>query len=277
LPVSDYEKGSLRMSLQVDHLSFSYGSHVVLDDISFEVPDGMLVNVLGHNGVGKSTLFRCILGLEDSWTGSITINGKDARSLSIAEYAREMAYIPQTHSSVYAYEVIDVVLMSTTAGLKALAKPGHRQLEFAYECLDRVGIADLADRPYTNISGGEQQLVLIARALAQRAQTIIMDEPTSALDYGNQVRVLSQIKHLAGEGYTIIESTHYPDQAFLFSDRTLVLNDGTILCYGDPKDTITDKVINEVYGVRVSVESLYNDQVRVCVPIDEIEIGGTSR
>jgi iron complex transport system ATP-binding protein len=129
----------------------------------------------------------------------------------------------------------------------------------------------LAERPYTQISGGEQQLVLIARALAQNASTLIMDEPTSALDYGNTVRVLTCVRQLAEEGLTIIQSTHQPDQAFLYSDKTLVIHEGEVLAYGSPKDAITAELISKIYGVEVEVNSLHDDRVRVCVP--KIEIG----
>lgn len=188
------------MSIDVTNLSFSYGSREILHDLSFSIPDGCLVNVLGPNGVGKSTLFRCILGLSPHYSGTILVNGKDLRALSVRERAREISYIPQSHAPVYDYEVVDVVLMATGNDLKMLATPGEAQLQRAHEALARIGIEHLAHRTYTQISGGEQQLVLIARALAQNAQTIIMDEPTSALDYGNTMRVLSCVRQLAREG-----------------------------------------------------------------------------
>ncbi len=259
------------MSISVRDLGFSYGSHEVLRDLTFDIPDGTLVNILGPNGVGKSTLFRCILGLNPNYTGSIEVNRKDMRKLSIKERAREISYIPQSHASVYDYEVLDVVLMATGADLRMLSNPGCSQRKRAYEALERIGIEKFAHRLYTQLSGGEQQLVLVARALAQNANTIVMDEPTSALDYGNTVRVLSCIRQLAREGLSIIQSTHNPDHAFLFSDKTLVLKDGRIDAYGSPYDVITSELISGLYSVDVEVNSLYGDKVRVCVPVHEIE------
>lgn len=258
------------MSIKVENLCFSYGSREVLHGLDFEIPDGCLVNVLGPNGVGKSTLFRCILGLNQNYSGHVLVNGKDVKKLSIRERAREVSYIPQSHAPVYDYEVLDVVLMATGSDLKMLSNPGCAQRRRAYEALERIGIERFAHRRYTQISGGEQQLVLIARALAQNAKTIVMDEPTSALDYGNTVRVLSCVRQLAREGLSIVQSTHNPDHAFLYSDKTLVLQDGKVDAYGDPRDVITSELISGLYDVEVEVSSLYGDRVRVCVPKHEI-------
>lgn len=259
------------MSIQVEHLGFSYGSHKVLEDMSFEIADGELVGVLGPNGVGKSTLFRCILGLNSNYSGTILVNGKDIKHLSIKERAREVSYIPQSHAPVYDYEVLDVVLMAAGNDLKLLSNPGCEQKRRAFDALERVGITDFAHRTYTQISGGEQQLVLIARAIAQGARTIVMDEPTSALDYGNTVRVLSCVRGLAREGFSIVQSTHNPDQAFLYSDKALVLERGHVKAVGRPHDIITSSLVSELYGIDVEVNSLYGDKVRVCVPVSEIE------
>ncbi len=259
------------MSIEVEHLSFSYGHHAVLKDITFDIPDGCLVNVLGPNGVGKSTLFRCILGLNAHYEGCVWVNGKDMKQLSIKERAREISYIPQSHAPVYDYEVIDVVMMAAGRDLKLFANPGKAERSRAYQALERVGIEAFAHRMYTQISGGEQQLVLIARALAQQARTIVMDEPTSALDYGNTVRVLSCVKQLAREGLSIVQSTHDPDHAFLYSDKTLVLKNGRVEAYGSPKSVITSGLISDLYRIDVEVNSLYGDKVRVCVPVHEIE------
>lgn len=258
------------MSIDIEHVSFSYGKHQVLRDVNASIPDGVLVNVLGPNGVGKSTLFRCILCLNSDYEGVIRVNGKDLRDLSVRERAREISYIPQTHAPVYNYKVRDVVLMSTAptweySGRLAASRSSGRNKRLSASA---SGIWRTA--MYTHISGGEQQLVLIARALAQNAKTIVMDEPTSALDYGNTVRVLSCVKQLAREGLSIVQSTHQPDQAFLFADKTLVVYDGTVEAYGDPKDVITAELVGRIYGVEVEVNSLYGDKVRVCVPTSEI-------
>lgn len=223
------------MSISVRDLSFSYGTrrcagsergsgpYDVLRRVSFDLPDGALTCVLGPNGAGKSTLFRCMLCLEDGYTGAVEVNGRNLRSLPVRERAREVAFIPQSHDAVYDYSVLDMVLMGAAPEVGAFGAPGAAQVDRAWEALERVGIARLAHRPATQISGGEQQLVLIARALAQHARTIIMDEPTSALDYGNTMRVLGCVRQLAREGLCIVQSTHQPDQAFLFADAVLAL------------------------------------------------------
>lgn len=259
------------MSIEVENVSFSYGKNEILHDVSFTIPDSTLVSVLGPNGVGKSTLFRCILGLNFRYTGNILVNGKNLKKLSVKERAREISYIPQSHAPVYDYEVLDVVLMSTGSDLKMLSSPGKAQAKRAYEALERIGIEEFAHRNYTQLSGGEQQLVLIARAIAQNAQTIIMDEPTSALDYGNTVRVLSCVRQLAQEGLSIAQSTHNPDQSFLYADQTLVLENGAVKAFGDPYVIITSDLISDLYSIDVEVNSLYGDKVRVCVPKHEIE------
>ena len=258
------------MSIEIKDLSFSYGKREILHDINISIPDATLVNVLGPNGVGKSTLFRCILGLNSGYKGTIIVNGKDMKDLSIQERAREISYIPQSHAPVYDYEVLDVVMMSTGNDLGMFQTPSARHVKRAWEALERIGIERFAHRTYTQISGGEQQLVLIARALAQEARTIIMDEPTSALDYGNTVRVLSCVRQLAKEGLSIVQSTHQPDQAFLYSDKTLVINHGSVAAYGHPKEVITKEMVSDLYGVDVEVNSLYDDRVRVCIPVGEV-------
>ncbi len=254
------------MSLEVCGLSFSYGEHDVLKSISFSAQYGELLSVLGPNGVGKSTLFRCILGLLKPQSGECLIDGKSTAGLSAKELAAHIAYIPQSHYPTFNFSVMDMVLMGTTAQVNALSVPGKRQMALAQEALDKLGISRLANRGYTNISGGERQLVLIARAIAQQAKILIMDEPSANLDYGNRTRVMRTVRSLAAQGYAIIQSTHDPDQAFLYSDKVLAIHGGQVLAHGSPKDTITGELISKLYGVDVEVCSLKDDAVRVCVP-----------
>ena len=224
------------MSIDVTSLSFSYGSREILHDLSFSIPDGCLVNVLGPNGVGKSTLFRCILGLSPHYSGTILVNGKDLRALSVRERAREISYIPQSHAPVYDYEVVDVVLMATGNDLKMLATPGEAQLQRAHEALARIGIEHLAHRTYTQISGGEQQLVLIARAIAQNARTIIMDEPTAVLTPQETEELFEQLILLRNSGHSIIFISHKLEEVKRICTRVTVLRHGYCLGSYDLKD-----------------------------------------
>ncbi|HBR09607.1 MAG TPA: ABC transporter [Clostridiales bacterium] len=254
------------MSVEVKNLSFAYGGHAVLRDVSFTADSGAFLSILGPNGVGKSTLFRCVLGLLRGYTGRIVIMGRDAETLSIREMARLVAYIPQHSSPAFNYSVLDIVLMGTTAGLSAFSSPRAEDVARAEQALEKIGVAHLRDRCFHRISGGERQLTLIARALAQQAPVLMLDEPTANLDFGNQVLVLAQARALAREGYTVIQTTHNPEQAFMFSDRVLALKDGRVLCQGPPKDILDEKLMRELYGVDVAVSSLFGDKVRVCTP-----------
>lgn len=256
------------MSLEIRDLRFSYGEREVLKGLSFSAEYGELLSVLGPNGVGKSTLFRCILGLLKPQSGQCLIDGKSTAGFSAKELAAHIAYIPQSHYPTFNYSVMDMVLMGTTAQVNAMSVPGKRQVTLAKEALERLGISELADRGYTNISGGERQLVLIARAIAQQAKILIMDEPSANLDYGNRTRVMRTVKNLAAEGYAIIQSTHDPDQAFLYSHKVLAVQDGKVLAWGKPEDTINSTLISTLYGVDVEVCSLREDKIRVCVPAD---------
>lgn len=254
------------MSVIVNNLSFSYGSHQVLHDISFTVEDGEFLSILGCNGVGKSTLFRCVLGLLNSYSGQVLINGIDTRKLPPSKMARLVAYIPQNCSPTFNYSVEDVVLMGTTSGLNPLRSPGKKELERVDWALDKIGITHLRQRCFHHISGGERQLAVIARALVQDAKLLMLDEPTASLDFGNQMLVQEQARALADEGYTIIQTTHNPEHSYMFSDKVLAIKDGRVLCHGEPKQVMTKEVIGQLYGIDVEISSLYNDNVRICMP-----------
>jgi len=252
--------------MKIEDLHFSYGSHQVLKGVSFGVEDSGFISLLGPNGAGKSTLFRCMLGLLEPSGGSVHICGRNIRAMPAAELAHRVAYIPQSHSPVFNFSVFDVVLMGTTSQLSRFASPGKKQEQLAEAAMERIGIAHLKNRGCGNISGGERQLALIARAIAQQAKILVMDEPSASLDYGNKLRVMETVKGLTREGYTVIQSTHDPDQAYLYSDKIIALFDGKIIASGTPRETISSGLISTLYGVDVEVCSMHRDDVRVCVP-----------
>jgi len=259
--------GGIELSITVKNLSFSYGNHKVLDDLSFQAMSGEMICLLGPNGVGKSTLFKIILRLLHQNQGKVEISGQDTEGLSVRKMAELAAYIPQSHEITFSYKVFDMVLMGTTVKTGYLSQPDQKQKRIAEEKLDQMGILELKNRNFDQISGGERQLVLIARALAQDTKVLIMDEPTANLDYGNQIKVLTQIKGLAGLGYTILQATHQPEQAFLFADKVIALKDGRLYAYGTPGKVITEQFIKELYDVDVKMQSICNDRLRVCVPV----------
>ena len=254
------------MSIEVKNLSFSYGTRPVLQDISFRVEPGEFLSILGPNGVGKSTLFRCMLGLLSGYTGQVLVDGVDARQFSPREAARHIAYIPQSSRPVFNYRVFDIALMGATSAMSPLRCPGREQMERCRWALDKIGISHLSQRCFHRLSGGEQQLVLIARALVQNAPILMLDEPTANLDFGNQLLVLKQAQSLAREGYTVIQTTHHPEQSYLFSNRILALQNGRVLTEGTPAEVLTEDTMQALYHADVEVLSLYEDKARVCIP-----------
>ena len=212
-----------------------------------------LLGLLGPNGAGKSTLFRCILGLEKNHTGKVFLDGQSIETMKSACLAKIIAYVPQVHYPSFNYSVLDMVLMGTASQGKEWAMPNARQRSAAAEALELLGMEKFRDRGFRQLSGGEQQLVLIARALAQKARLLVMDEPTANLDYGNQIRLLLQVKQLSRQGYSIILSPHNPDHAFLFVDRVLALHNNRLAASGIPAEALTEELIHSLYGVPVII------------------------
>lgn len=255
------------MGVEVRNLGFSYIKNVpVLRDVSFTASSGEFLSILGPNGVGKSTLFRCVLGLIRDWTGEVTIEGVSAKTLSVREMAKRVAYIPQSSAPAFNYSVRDIVLMGTASGVNTLALPKREDVEKAESAMERIGIAHLAERCFHHLSGGERQLVMIGRALAQGSPVLMLDEPTANLDFGNQILVLRTARRLAAEGYTVIQTTHNPEQTYMFSDRILAIRAGRVLTEGPPQSVLTGELMRELYGVETEVSSLFDDRVRVCTP-----------
>ena len=255
--------------IRIEHLSFSYGDTEILKDVNLEADAGKLVALIGPNGAGKSTLFKCILKFLKNYDGRVLLDGRDMKEMSRAEIAGKIAYIPQTTIPVFNYDVIDIVLMGMTGGFRLLETPKQQHVERADAVLEELGIARLRNKGFGRISGGERQLVLLARAMVQDADILIMDEPTANLDYGNQLRVMERIRGLAKEGYTVMLSTHNPDHALLFADLSFVLKDGRVKAAGPSGEVLTEELMHDLYDVDVKLIDYDNEgeSSRVCIPI----------
>jgi iron complex transport system ATP-binding protein len=256
--------------LSVEELTFGYAGVPVGRGVSFTVESGEILGLLGPNGSGKSTLFRTILRLLVPLGGRVCVNGDSIAGWPRRRLARVFGYVPQAQLGTFPFTVRDVVLMGRTAHLPLFATPGRRDVQVAEDTLGHLGIGHLADRPYPDVSGGERQLTLIARALAQEPEILVMDEPTASLDFGNQVRVLTQIQVLAGRGIAVILSTHDPDQAFLCAHRVALLHHGALVRIGPPAEVLTGPQLRVMYGVEVEIQPLVLSDgrpLKVCVPM----------
>lgn len=257
------------MSIEVKNLRFCYGARPVIGDVSFTSGKGELLAVLGPNGVGKSTLFRCLLGFLKPVSGEILVDGKELGAYSRRELAKKLAYIPQSHTPAFDHTVLDSVLMGMTAQLGVFEQPGQAQREKALQMLRALGIEKLSSRGCMKISGGERQLMLLARSLVQDASMLIMDEPTANLDYGNSCRVMERVKKLGQAGYTIIFSTHDPNQAFSYATKVLALKDGGVMAVGAPEAVLTEDVLSRLYGIpvaRCEMETVFGRKT-ICMPV----------
>lgn len=256
------------MILELRHISCGYGRRTVLHDVDLAVDSGENLCLLGPNGVGKTTLFRTILGSIRPQGGQVLVDGRPIHNLSRQGRARLMAYVPQAHTAPFPFHVRDVVLTGRTAHIPLTSSPSHHDRDIAAQALERMGIADLADRPYTEISGGERQLVLIARALAQEPRVLIMDEPSSHLDFGNQSRLLGLIKALVEErDLAVLMSSHFPNHAFACASRVALVKDGRLFAEGPPQQVLTEANLEDIYGIPVRIlegDPLTDPKLRVC-------------
>jgi iron complex transport system ATP-binding protein len=235
--------------IQVDSLSFSYNRTPLIDGLSLTIDEGGVVALLGPNGSGKTTLLKLILGLLKPRQGVIRLHGKDIRDYPRRELARQLAYVPQVHREAFGFQVFDVVLMGRMPHNSFFAHYGSKDEQIVWDALEKMEILHLAKRPYTEISGGERQLTLVARALAQGVRVFVMDEPTNGLDYGNQVRLLERVGRLADDGYTFIFTSHHPEHALAIADRVVMMQSGAIIRDGAPLTTVTPGKLAELYGL----------------------------
>ena len=253
--------------IRIENLGFGHGRRVVGNLSSLEVRTGQLTVILGPNGVGKTTLFRTMLGLQKPLSGHVFIDRIDLALLSRQEIAQQVAYVPQGNNSVFSFTVLDVVLMARAPRLAAFAAPGRHDRDVAMAALESTGIAPLADRLFTEISGGERQLTLIARALAQETDYLVLDEPTASLDYGNQYRILDLISGLARTGKGVILSTHQPDHALRVGDQMVLMVTGDDVRIGAPVEVLTPERLKAAYGLDVVIKTLPEIGLDVIIPL----------
>jgi len=238
--------------LEVRAVRFAYGAREVLGGIDFAFECGEFVSLLGANGAGKSTLLRVMLGLVRPTAGAVLLNGEPIARLSRRVMSRHLAYVPQTHVSPFPYTVREVVMMGRLGETGMMKSPSANDESLVDDAIARLGIVHLAARPYTEISGGERQLTLLTRALAQGARLLILDEPASALDFGHQHRLMTHLMALVDDGYGVFMSTHHPDQALMAATRAILLKDGRVMADGAPQDCLDGEAIWRLYGVRVA-------------------------
>lgn len=265
--------------IKVTNASFSYGTRDIFEDISFSVQPGEIFCLLGPNGSGKTTLLDCILGTNRLKKGRIEIDGKDINSLNPRMLARQISYVPQRHECTFPYSVMDITMMGRAAYTGIFSAPSSNDRDIAEKALKSTGIFDLKDRPYTKLSGGELQLVMIARALAQDTRVIVMDEPTAHLDFGHELVVLEAIINMVKEKViSILMATHFPNHAFYFEDNNVDINiallkEGRFMDVGAPKEILNEERIERLYNVKSSLFFLKdngNKNLRRIVPIKTV-------
>lgn len=250
----------------VKNISFSYDDVEIFSKISFSVEKGDVLCILGPNGTGKTTLIKCLNGLHDINGGEILINGENIKKLSFKEISRHIGYIPQSHVPSFPFKVLDVVVMGRAPYLNLTDSPKKEDIEIAINSLKILGIENLKDKEYTNLSGGERQLVFLARILCQQPDILILDEPTSHLDFGNQIKFLEIVDNLAKEGLSIIMTSHFPDHAFLSSNKVAIMKEKKFIDFGSPDDVVTEENLKEAYSIDVKLIEL-DDERKVCVPL----------
>jgi iron complex transport system ATP-binding protein len=257
------------MKLEVRNTTFSYdGEKMIFENISFSIKKGDVFCILGPNATGKSTLLKCIIKFLKLKEGAILLDGKDINSLSGREIAKKMGYIPQAHNPTFPFSVEEVVLMGRSPHLGLLSSPSKKDMQIVDEALKSIGISHLRDKSYTEISGGEKQLVFFARVLAQQPDVLLLDEPTAHLDFGNQISILEWIEKLAKSGISIIMTSHFPDHTFLASTEVAIMKDGMFIDVGTADDVVTEENLKKTYGVDVRVVYMGDGVDRkVCVPV----------
>jgi iron complex transport system ATP-binding protein len=239
------------VTLTGHNLTIGYSDRVVGRGLDVALKQGEVLALLGPNGGGKTTLLKTLLGILKPLAGDAQIDGRSLAAFSVRERAQRVAYVPQVHNPTFAFTVETVVLMGRTAYGGLFSRPSANDRAIAGRALNAFGISHLKDRAYTMISGGERQLVLLARALAQEPQFIVLDEPTASLDFGNQGKVMREIRALAAAGHGVLFTTHDPNHALRAADRAYLLRGGERIAEGAVQDVLTRGQLEALYDAPV--------------------------
>ncbi|HSH35618.1 ABC transporter ATP-binding protein [Schnuerera sp.] len=255
--------------IEIKGLTCGYGNKMVLEDVSFTGDTGDIICILGPNGSGKSTLIKTILGLLKPFKGEILVKNKDIKNWNWKERATKISYIPQSFGSTFQYKVMDIVLMGRTPYLNLISSPSKKDEQIAEKALENLNILDLKDKIYSQLSGGERQLVKIAQAIAQQSEIVIMDEPTNNLDFNNQVVILKHLKEWVSKGVTVIMATHYPEHALLHGTKALLVKDGKVEEIENPKENLKEEDLKDLYNIDLKVIELdsMNKGIKMCLPV----------
>lgn len=240
---------------EVKNVTFRYPGYdrKVLDGASLVLGKGEILCILGPNGAGKTTLLGCMAGLLTPESGDIMLSGRNIRDMKEREIAELAGYVPQLHTPAFDYKAIDFVLMGMAPKTGFFGRPGKEDVRKCMDVLESMGLSHLADKSYLDISGGERQQLLIARAIVHEPEVVLFDEPTAHLDYGNQHRVLSRIKKMSAEGYSVVITTHNPDHALLLGDKAAIVSrDGSII-QGKSSEIVTEEILAGVYGLDIRI------------------------
>ncbi len=243
------------MTIEIADLAAGYGKKTVLKDINIRVNEGRICAFLGHNGSGKTTLMNCINALLKPTQGHIIVKGKEISKLDRVQIAQLISVVPQSSYSAFAFPVLDMILMGSVARLKAWASPGKDEKQKAYRVMEEVGISDLATTQYSELSGGQQQMVLLTRALYQDTPLMLLDEPNSHLDFCNQHRMMELVKEVVKmRGVTALVTLHDPNLALYYCDEVIMLKNGRVVEHGLSEKVMTDANLRQALGENISIE-----------------------